>query len=116
MIKTDCIFCAIANKKIEAKIEAESDRVVAFHDLHPVANTHLLIVPKMHLENINDITKENSDIMADMALMAKELAQKLGAGASGYRLVINNNAAACQTVFHLHMHFLAHRTFTWPPG
>jgi|SRR5580704_3287846 histidine triad (HIT) family protein len=112
----DCIFCLIIQKKMKADIIAETDRVIAFHDVNPVANLHVLILPKLHVANINEMTKENAGFLVDMMMLAKELARKFNVDRSGYRLVINTERNAGQTVFHLHLHLLGGREFCWPPG
>lgn len=116
MDKYDCLFCQIINREIEAKIVAENDRVLAFLDINPVAPVHVLIVPKFHMININDISHENSLYLRDMMLMACEIAKFYQISSTGYRLVINNESGAQQSVFHLHAHILGGRNFSWPPG
>lgn len=111
-----CIFCSIIEKKIPANIILENERVLAFHDINPAAKLHVLIIPKCHVPTINDVTKENASVMADMTLCAGEIAKKFGVDRSGYRLVVNTERGAGQTVFHLHLHLLAGREFSWPPG
>ena len=111
-----CIFCKIAHKEIGAKIVFENDRVVAFEDLKPQAPVHLLIIPKVHIEKVADITAEDSDLVAELVLTAKSLALQKGVSESGYRLVLNCNKDAGQEVSHLHLHLLGGRKFSWPPG
>lgn len=112
----DCVFCGIINKKIKANVVLDAKRVIAFHDLNKVADLHLLIIPKLHFENLNEMKPEHAEILADILLVAKELAAQFGIDKSGYRLVMNTGADAGQTVFHLHMHLLGGRIFSWPPG
>lgn len=109
-----CIFCAIIEKKLKANVVLETGRILAFHDINPIAPTHVLIVPKKHVANISELSEKDLDLVAEMMLKAKELAAKLIG--TGYRLVINNGEEAGQTVFHLHMHLLGGRNFSWPPG
>lgn len=111
-----CLFCSIINKKIPANIVAENKNCLAFFDINPVAETHILITPKIHMRSVNDLSEENSSIMADLFMMAVEIARQLNFDKRGYRLVINTEASAGQSVFHLHMHLLAGREFSWPPG
>ena len=99
-----CIFCEIALGNIPAKIIGQTDNLIAFHDINPQAPTHILVVPKKHV----DLPGE---ILGEMAVMARKLA-----GDQDYRLVVNNGASAGQSVFHLHMHVLSGRDFSWPPG
>lgn len=112
----NCVFCSIIDKKIQASIIAETDRVLAFHDINPVADLHALIIPKIHLANINDVSKESASFLMDMVLLAKDLAKQFHVDKSGYRLVFNTERGAGQTVFHLHLHLLGGRSFSWPPG
>ena len=112
----DCIFCAIAEKKVPAKIISDEQDILAFHDNNPQAPVHILIIPKQHIATINDLTKENSSIIANMYLAAKQIASDLQVSHRGYRLVMNCNREAGQSVFHIHLHLLAGRRMAWPPG
>lgn len=112
--KMDCIFCAIAEKRLKANVALDTNKVMAFHDINPQAPRHILIIPKVHVANISDLSAEHADVISEMMFAAKELAASVVG--SDYRLVINNGAEAGQTVFHLHMHLLGGRDFSWPPG
>ena len=101
----DCIFCKIANKEIGSLIY-EDDKVVAFNDLNPQTPIHILIVPKTHISTLNDINDENSYLIGHMAKIASQLAKAKGLEQNGYRLIMNCNNDAGQTVFHIHMHLL----------
>ncbi|OSS41740.1 HIT family hydrolase [Desulfurella amilsii] len=101
-----CIFCKVANKELPSKIEYEDEKYMAFYDINPKAPIHLLIIPKKHIENLNDIDESDIGIISDMALIAKNLAKKLGIDKSGYRVVINNGPDSGQEVYHIHMHLL----------
>jgi len=114
--KKSCIFCEIINDKNKARIAYEDEHTLAFYDINPVALIHIVIVPKIHLANVNELEDSNIDFVASMFTAAKNVAFTLKVNSSGYRLVINNQSSAGQTVFHLHMHFLAGRDFFWPPG
>lgn len=111
-----CIFCKIINKEIKSEFIYENENFVVFKDINPQSPIHLLIVPKIHIENINSVKEEDLDILKNMFLIAKEIAQQLGVAESGYRIVVNTNKDAGQEVFHIHFHFLAGRKFQWPPG
>lgn len=113
---SDCIFCRIVHKQIDADIVYENDTVMAFHDINPAANVHLLIIPKTHLASINDLDVKNVSVTTDMLLLAKQLAETFGVNKSGYRLIMNTGKQAGQTVFHLHLHLLGGRDLSWPPG
>lgn len=108
------IFQKIIDKQIPANIVYEDDRVMAFHDIQPQAPTHILIIPKKPIVNIADMQDGDATLVGELFLRAKEIAASLNL--SDYRLVTNNGAAAGQSVFHLHIHLLAGRAFTWPPG
>jgi histidine triad (HIT) family protein len=101
-----CIFCKVVSKELPGKIEFEDERYMAFYDINPKAPVHLLIIPKKHIENLNDIDESEIGIVADMALIAKNLAKKLGIDKTGYRVVINNGPDSGQEVYHIHMHLL----------
>ena len=109
-----CLFCRIVAKEIPAKIVAETADCVAFRDVNPQAPVHVLVVPRAHVPSLNEVT--DATIIGKLAQLAKDLAQREGLTERGYRLVINTNADAGQTVFHLHMHLLGGRKMSWPPG
>ena len=112
----DCLFCKIAKKEVPAKIAHEEGEVIAFWDIKPEAPVHIIIIPREHIERISDIDEKNASLVGKLFLTAKELAKKHKIDASGYRLVINCNKDAGQAVFHLHLHLLGGRKFSWPPG
>ena len=112
----DCLFCDIANKTIPVNIIHETKNVIAFHDINPVAPLHCLIIPKMHIATINELNAKNSFVVAYLYEAAAEIASKLNVAQEGYRVVMNCNKNAGQTVFHLHLHLLAGRKLSWPPG
>jgi histidine triad (HIT) family protein len=113
---TDCIFCKIANKEVNARIVYEDDRVVAFHDLFPAAPTHLLVIPKQHYATLNDVPASDALILGELMTTASKLAADLGVADDGYRVVMNCNGNGGQSVYHIHLHLLAGRKLTWPPG
>ena len=110
------LFTKIINREIPAKIVFENDKVLAFEDIHPQAPHHFLIVPKIEIPTINDLTPETALVVSDLFIAAQTIAKKIGVAESGYRVVMNCNKDAGQTVFHLHLHFLAGRPLEWPPG
>ena len=112
----DCLFCKIAAKEIPAQIAFENSELMAFHDIHPMAPVHLQIIPKKHIARVSDLTPESSEMVGRLVLTANRLAGEMGVAGPGYRLVINCNPAAGQSVYHLHLHLLGGRSFTWPPG
>jgi histidine triad (HIT) family protein len=111
-----CLFCKIVNKEIPAQVVHENDHVVAFRDLHPAAPTHVLVIPKKHIVGLHDAKPEDAAMLGELMLAARDVAEKLGLDAKGYRTVINNGPDAGQSVFHLHVHVLGGRTLAWPPG
>ncbi|MDP2912601.1 MAG: histidine triad nucleotide-binding protein [Candidatus Omnitrophota bacterium] len=111
-----CIFCRIIKKEVPARIVFEEDGIVAFEDMNPQAPVHIIIISEKHIEKISDLAGGDSDLAANLMLAAKKIAKKSGVEESGYRLVINCNRDAGQQVFHLHLHLLGGRKFTWPPG
>jgi histidine triad (HIT) family protein len=117
MIKEqNCIFCRIIDKKIPAKIIYEDDYAVAFEDVNPQAPVHTLIVPRKHVADIHSITVADREIVGHLFFVARSIASQKGLDQGGYRMVINNGRDAGQTVFHIHLHLLAGRRFSWPPG
>lgn len=103
----DCLFCKIAKKEIPAQIVHEDNEVLAFEDISPQAPVHLLIIPKKHFININDVNPESSEIFSKLLSTAKSLAEKFGIDQKGYRCVMNTNPEGGQSVYHLHLHLLA---------
>jgi histidine triad (HIT) family protein len=113
---SDCIFCRIAKHEAPADIVFEDDEVVAFRDLHPQAPVHLLVIPKKHIESLETAGEEDRAILGTLALTAQALARKEGIAEKGYRLVLNTNRWAGQSVWHIHLHLLGGRPLAWPPG
>ena len=111
----DTIFAKIIRREIPADIVYETDRVLAFNDISPQAPIHILIIPKKAMRDVSSVKDADAEIVGELFLAARDLVQKLGIK-GGYRLVVNNGPQAGQAVFHLHMHLLAGRDFTWPPG
>ena len=112
----DCLFCRIVEKKVPADIVYESDDVIAFKDIEPKAPIHCLIIPKKHISTINDIDGSNSNIIGLMYEAVAQLARSFNVDKEGYRVVMNCNSDGGQTVYHIHLHFLAGRQLSWPPG
>ncbi|MCL5991619.1 MAG: histidine triad nucleotide-binding protein [Bacteroidetes bacterium] len=113
---TDSIFTKIIKREIPANIIYEDEYVVAFEDVNPVAPIHILIVPQKQIPTINDANLEDTALLGHVILTAAKLANQRGVSENGYRLVINCNKDAGQTVFHIHCHLLGGRIFNWPPG
>ena len=113
---TDCLFCKIRDGEIPCDRVYEDDDVIAFKDVNPQAPTHVLVVPRKHIATINDLEEDDGNIIGAMMMAAKEIAAAEGIAEDGYRLVLNCNAKAGQTVFHIHLHLLGGRALVWPPG
>lgn len=109
-----CVFCKIIRGEIPSNKVFENEKVLAFYDLEPQAPSHILIIPKMHIESAADITPENSNLIADVFEAAAEIAKQLSI--KSFRIVNNCGAEAGQSVMHIHFHMLSGRDFTWPPG
>jgi len=112
----DCIFCKIVDGEIPARRVFEDNVCVAFDDLSPQAPTHVLIVPRRHMDSLDDAKPEDQATLGHLLLSAANFARTRGFAEDGYRVVINTNADGGQTVFHLHVHVLAGRPFIFPPG
>jgi histidine triad (HIT) family protein len=112
----DCLFCKIAEGSIPAKIIYRDDWVIAFDDINPQAPHHKLIVPIKHIPTLNDLSADDTQLIGHMAQVAKKLANDLNIADEGYRFVMNCNAGAGQSVFHIHAHLLGGRFMMWPPG
>lgn len=112
----DCIFCKIVAGDIAAGKVHEDDVCVAFNDLSPQAPTHILIIPREHLDSLDKAKGNHQQTLGHLLLTAAEIARARGFADDGYRVVINTNADGGQTVFHLHVHLLAGRQFIFPPG
>ena len=110
------LFLKIIAREIPADIVFENDDVLAFKDLNPQAPLHVLIIPKIHIRTINEIQPRDAELVGELFLAAKEIAAQEGIAEDGYRVVMNCNSAAGQTVFHIHLHLLGGRQFSWPPG
>ena len=112
---SDTIFQKIIDRELPADIIYEDDKSLVFRDINPVAPTHLLIIPKKVIPKLSDASKEDKDVLGHLMLLAGRIAEELGLDET-FRLVVNNGAAAGQSVFHLHLHLLSGRPLNWPPG
>jgi histidine triad (HIT) family protein len=111
-----CLFCKIIAGEIPAKILYEDEQLVVIEDINPVAPTHLLLIPRKHIVNTLDLAEEDDALLGHIFRTAATMARERGVADAGFRLVANTNAAAGQSVFHIHFHLLAGRIFSWPPG
>ncbi|OOZ40203.1 histidine triad nucleotide-binding protein [Solemya pervernicosa gill symbiont] len=112
----ECLFCKMVAGEIEPQCVYEDEQVLAFRDINPQAPTHVLIIPKQHLSTINDLDHEHEQLVGRLYIAAQKIAATEGLADSGYRTVMNCNADAGQTVFHIHLHLLGGRRLGWPPG
>ncbi|MFC1748121.1 histidine triad nucleotide-binding protein [Pseudomonadota bacterium] len=113
---SDCLFCKILTGGIQSNVVYEDDHVFAFRDISPEAPTHVLVIPKQHISTINDLDESHAELVGRMYLAAKKVAEIDGIAEDGYRTVMNCNARAGQTVFHIHLHVMGGRDMRWPPG
>ncbi len=110
----DCLFCRIARGEIPVPFVYENDDCIAFRDINPQAPVHVLVIPRTHVASLDQA--DDPALVGRLALVAAEIARAEGIAVSGYRTVMNTNADAGQTVFHLHLHLLGGRSLAWPPG
>ena len=112
----DCLFCKMVAGEIKPDTVYEDENVLAFRDISPQAPMHVLVIPKRHISTLNDLGEDDVQLMGQLTLAAAKVAEQEGVADTGYRTVMNCNADGGQTVFHVHMHVLAGRNLTWPPG
>lgn len=116
MTREDCLFCKIVAGEIPSSKLYEDDRCFAFNDISPQAPTHVLVVPREHVDSLDTAREGNKELLGHLLLTAAKIAREKGFSDDGYRVVINTNADGGQTVFHLHVHLLGGRPFVFPPG
>ena len=116
MSENDCLFCKIVAGEIPADVIFESETAIAFRDINPQAPTHVLIIPRRHIATINDLQDGDEATVGDLFLVAAKIAADEGIAEDGYRVVMNCNEGAGQSVFHIHLHLLGGRPMGWPPG
>lgn len=112
---TDCLFCGIVKGDVEAERVAEGEVWVAIRDIHPQAPTHVLVIPRQHVTNVEELN-DRRELAGELLLAAREVARREGIAEAGYRVVANVNRDGGQTVPHLHLHVLGGRSMRWPPG
>ena len=111
---TDNIFLKIINKEIPAEILYEDDMAIAFNDISPEAPIHILVVPKKEIKKLSETSKQDQELLGHLLLVVNKITDKYKI--EDFRVVVNNGTGAGQSVFHLHLHILAGRSFGWPPG
>lgn len=113
---SDCLFCKIVAGEIPSEEVISSERTYAFRDINPAMPTHVLVVPRQHIESADTLTPEHADVLAEMFETAQQVARVEGVADPGYRLVLNVGEDALNSVPHLHLHVLGGRQMGWPPG
>ena len=116
MSEQDCLFCKIVDGDIPADIVYESETAIGFRDINPQAPIHMVVIPRQHIATINDIEPADEAQVGSLLSAARQIAADEGLAEDGYRAVMNCNAAAGQTVFHIHLHVIGGRQMGWPPG
>ena len=112
----NCLFCKIIENKIPSKKVYEDGQIFAFEDISPQAPVHIVIIPKKHIATSLDLENEDNELIGRLFQAANKIAKDRGVADKGFRLVMNCNSDAGQTVFHVHLHLLAGRPMHWPPG
>lgn len=112
----NCLFCRIVAGEISSDIVYRDERSVAFRDTSPQAPVHVLVIPQEHMESLDDASQKDEALLGHLLRVAARVANEQGLSETGYRTVINTGAGAGQSIFHLHVHVLGGRSFTWPPG
>ncbi len=112
----ECIFCRIVEGAFPTKKIHEDDQVIAFDDINPQAQVHVLVIPKRHVVSLDDTQDSDAALLGQLMVVCAKMARERGIVESGYRVVANTGREAGQTVFHLHLHVLGGRSFAWPPG
>ncbi len=113
---SDCLFCRIVAQEIPSDEVLSSERTYAFRDINPAMPTHVLVVPREHIESADTVRREHADVLAEMFETAQQVARAEGLEGRGYRLVLNVGEDALNSVPHLHLHVLGGRSMGWPPG
>jgi histidine triad (HIT) family protein len=116
MAKNDCIFCKIVAGEIPCTKIYDDSQAFAFRDVDPKAPIHILVIPREHIESLNDATQADEMLLGHLLRLVPEIAHQQGISESGFRTVINTGSGSGQQVFHLHLHILGGRPMTWPPG
>lgn len=114
--RPDCLFCRIVRRELPARIVAEDELILAFHDIAPRSPTHVLVIPKVHIGSAADLIEADGPLLGRMFATVAGIARDSGIAKDGYRIVSNVGRWGGQTVDHLHLHLMGGRTFDWPPG
>jgi histidine triad (HIT) family protein len=111
-----CLFCRLVSRELPVDVVRETDELLAFNDVNPQAPRHVLVIPKAHIPTTNALEESEAALVGRMVLLARDLAEDHDFAEPGYRLVLNCNRHAGQSVFHIHLHLLGGRFLHWPPG
>jgi histidine triad (HIT) family protein len=112
----DCLFCKIVRGEMATTLVLENEHVLAFHDIRPVAPTHVLVIPRKHIARIDEASPDDALALGHVMLAARDVARRFALSDEGFRVVVNSGEHAGQSVFHVHAHVLGGRSFAWPPG
>jgi histidine triad (HIT) family protein len=115
-MSNNCIFCKIVSEEVKATIVYRDDLVTAFRDVHPVAPTHILIVPNRHIDSVGGMEPEDEQVVGHIFSVARKLAEQEGISTGGYRLITNTGPHGGQTIFHLHVHLIGGQRMRFPMG
>ena len=116
MPEDNCLFCKIIAGEIPGELVHQDDRCIAIRDINPQAPTHVLVIPREHMESLNDASHRDEELLGHLLRVSARIANDAGHAEDGYRTVINTGTGAGQSVFHLHVHVLGGRPMNWPPG
>ena len=116
MSEANCLFCRILKGEIPGELLHQDERCIVLRDINPQAPTHVLVLPREHIESLDDASQRDEGLLGHLLRVGARMANDLGHGETGYRTVINTGAGVGQSVFHLHLHVLAGRAMSWPPG
>jgi histidine triad (HIT) family protein len=116
MSEQDCLFCRIIAGEVPAEIVHQDERSIALRDINPQAPIHVLVIPREHIESLDEATQRDESMLGHLLRVAARVANEAGLSENGYRTVINTGAGSGQSVFHLHLHILGGRQMNWPPG
>ncbi|UCE78926.1 MAG: histidine triad nucleotide-binding protein [Nitrospiraceae bacterium] len=115
-MSSECIFCKILSRKLPARIIFDDDRAIAFDDINPQAPVHVLVIPKKHISTTLDLSQEDNVLIGHLFQVANRIAVEKNIAERGFRLIMNTNPEAGQSVYHIHLHLLGGRAMLWPPG
>ncbi len=113
---SECLFCKFVSKEIPTQVVYEDEHTFAFRDINPQAPVHILVIPRAHLSNLAQAEPAHAELLGHLLWVCAEIARQEGIETSGYRVVLNTNRDAGQSVYHLHLHLLGGRPMSWPPG